>query len=485
MNFLHLQSKACYRALSSRDPRFDGRFFTGVSSTGIYCRPVCPARTPRRENCRFFACAAAAEEAGFRPCLRCRPETSPGTPAWRGTAATVSRAARLIAGGALDEGGVDELAARLGMGERHLRRLFDEHLGASPVAVAQTRRVQFAKRLLDETTLPMSQVAFASGFGSVRRFNAAMRKVYSRSPSELRRERAPRRRGRAAAHLTLRLPYRPPYHWAGMMAFLGARTTPGVEQIDGDLYRRTVAVGERSGILEVRPMAGESALALRVPVELSDDLVHVVERARWMFDCNAEPREIAAHLRRDPLLKKAVRVRTGLRIPGAWDGFELAVRAILGQQVTVAGATTLAGRLVQAHGEPLPGGEPGLDRLFPTPAVLAKVNPSALGMPRSRGATIQGLARAVRDGEVVLDGSEDPHVVMQRLEAIPGVGDWTAQYIAMRALGESDAFPASDLGVRKALGDGAVLPRVSEVLAGAEAWRPWRAYAAMNLWMEV
>ncbi len=232
-------------------------------------------------------------------------------------------------------------------------------------------------------------------------------------------------------------------------------------------------------------MAGESALALRVPVELSDDLVHVVERAHWMFDCNAQPREIAAHLRRDPLLKKAVRVRTGLRIPGAWDGFELAVRAILGQQVTVAGATTLAGRLVHAHGEPLPGGEPGLDRLFPTAAVLAKVNPSALGMPRSRGATIQGLARAVLDGDVVLDGSEDPQAVMRQLKEIPGVGDWTAQYIAMRALGESDAFPASDLGVRKALGNGGVLPRVSQVLASAEAWRPWRAYAAMNLWMEV
>lgn len=482
---MELPSSACYRALRSRDSRFDGRFFTGVSSTGIYCRPVCPARTPRRENCRFFACAAAAEDAGFRPCLRCRPETSPGTPAWQGTAATVSRASRLIAVGVLDEGSVDDLAARLGMGERHLRRLFDEHLGASPVAVAQTRRVQFAKRLLDETVIPMSQVAFASGFGSVRRFNGAMRKLYGCSPSDLRKRKVFRRKGQAVAHLTMRLSYRPPYHWGGMMAFLSARTTPGVEQVNGRVYRRTVAVGKRHGVLEVRPLAGESALELRVPVELADYLMHVVERTRWMFDCNAEPREIAAHLRRDPLLTGAVRVRTGLRVPGAWDGFELAVRAILGQQVTVAGATTLAGRLAQAYGELLTGGEPGLDRLFPTAGALAKVNPSALGMPRTRGATIQMLARAVRDGEMVLDGSEAPQAVIRKLKRIPGVGDWTAQYIAMRALGESDAFPGSDLGVRKALRNGSSLPSVAKVLADAEAWRPWRAYAAMNLWMEV
>jgi 3-methyladenine DNA glycosylase/8-oxoguanine DNA glycosylase len=271
------------------------------------------------------------------------------------------------------------------------------------------------------------------------------------------------------------------------MSFLGPRATPGVECVSHDSYRRTVTVASRAGILEVRRIPDEPALALQVPVEMAEDLVHVVDRARWMFDCNAEPREIASHLRRDPVLKSRVRIRTGLRIPSAWDGFELAVRAVLGQQVTVAGATTLAGRLVKAHGEPLAGGDgPEPCRLFPTPEALAAVNPSRLGMPRARGATIQALARAVRDGELLLDGSADPEAMRQRLQEIPGVGEWTAQYVAMRALGESDAFPASDLGLRKALArQRSSLPRAQEVSAMAEAWRPWRAYAAMNLWREV
>jgi AraC family transcriptional regulator of adaptative response / DNA-3-methyladenine glycosylase II len=483
---MEMDPERCRRAVLARDRRFDGRFFAAVVTTGIYCRPICPVAPAKAENTRYYACAAAAEAAGFRPCMRCRPETAPGTPAWLGTSATVSRALRLINDGALDGGDVDALAARLGVGARHLRRLFTVHLGASPLAVARTRRVHFARRLLDETKLPMTALATSAGFGSVRQFNQAMRDSFRRSPTALRRA----ARGQAVVpvgpELRVRLPYRPPFDWAGLLAFFRDRATPGVEIVDGDAYRRTIEVDGVAGTIEVRPGAGEAQLALRVRLPETPRLLHVVERVRRIFDLGADPLRIASHLRRDPRLGPAVARRPGLRVPGAWDGFELAVRAILGQQVTVRGATTLAGRLARAFGAPLPGGPAdGLERLFPKPAVLADADLSAVGLPTARAATIRYLARAVARGDLALDAAAGLDDFVARLTRIPGIGPWSAHYIALRALGETDAFPSSDLGLRRALTNGAgVAPSAAEIERLAEAWRPWRGYGAIYLWTE-
>lgn len=474
-----LDPDACYRAIASRDPRFDGRFFTGVTTTGIYCRPVCPARTPKRENVRFFACAAAAAAAGFRPCRRCRPETAPGTPAWIGSAATVSRALRLIGEGALDgdAGGVDALALRLGVGARHLSRLFARHLGAAPIAVAQTRRVHFARELVGSTDLPISRIAFCSGFSSVRRFNAAMKAAFGRSPSEIRERRGG---GERTGALEFRLAYRPPYDFEALLAFLRGREIPGVESIDASSYRRAFRVGETTGTLEVTHAAEARALTLRVLAPPSRDLVLLVERVRRLFDLGADPLRIATSLSRDPRLAPLVAARPGLRVPGAWDGFETAVRAILGQQVSVAAATTLAGRLAREFGSPLGGAAAfGLTHLFPDPAALATAEiASRLPLQRSRADAIRSLARAIRDGELALDAARGLEDAVARLRALPGIGEWTAQVVALRVFGEPDAFPAGDLGIRKALG----IDSERDVLRAAEAWRPWRAYAALHLW---
>ena len=477
-----LDPDTCYRALRTRDARFDGRFFTAVRSTGVYCRPVCPARTPRRENCLFLPCAAAAQEAGYRPCLRCRPEASPGTPAWLGTSATVSRGLRLIADGALDTGGIDDLAARLGIGARHLRRLFLSHLGATPQAVAHTRRVLFAKQLIDETRLPMAQVAFAAGFSSVRRFNTALRDAYGRPPRELRRS------GRAAKNgdgreLTLRLPYRPPLDFPALLAFFAPRATPGVEAVNADSYRRTLTLDGARGSVEIRAESDARRLVARVRLDRPAPLIGLSERLRRIFDLGADPAEIAADLQRDRRLASRLRRQPGVRVPGAWDGFELAVRAILGQQVSVAGATTLAGRLVAAYGEPAPDcGDPELGLLFPTAEALTDADPARLGVPRTRGAAIAAVARSVAGGELRLDGSANLEDSLAQLQELPGIGPWTAQLIAMRALGEPDALPAGDLGLRRSLGRAGKLASAAEVEARAEAWRPWRAYGAMLFW---
>ncbi len=477
-----LDPDVCYRALRTRDARFDGRFFTAVRSTGIYCRPICPARTPRRENCLFLPCAAAAEEAGFRPCLRCRPEASPGTPAWLGTSATVSRGLRLIGEGVLDRGSVGALAARLGIGERHLRRLFLRHLGAGPLAVARTRRVLFAKQLIDETRLPMAEVAYGAGFASIRRFNDAIRRSYGRSPSDLRRARP----GGAEADsaIRLRLPFRPPYPWPQVLRYLAHRATPGVEAVDGQSYVRSLRIGAAVGTLRVELAPGGGQLLARVQLPSATGLIQIAERLRRLFDLAADPSVIGEHLSRDPRLRPRVAALPGLRLPGAWDGFEVAVRAVLGQQVSVQGATTLAGRLAAERGEALPEEEAGsgVVRLFPTPESLAESRLRFL--PRTRGAALVELARAVRDGELVLDGAGDPGQILDRLRAIPGVGEWTAQVVAMRALQEPDAFPAGDLFLRKALGRDGDLASPAQVLAAAERWRPWRAYAALYLWNE-
>jgi len=451
----------CDRARLARDARFDGRFFIGVTSTRIYCRPVCPAPTPKPSNIIYYPSAAAAAEAGFRPCLRCRPETSPGTPAWLGTSASVSRGLKLIAEGALDEASVDDLAERLGLGSRHLRRMFLQHLGATPVAVAQTRRVHFAKKLIDETELPMTEVAMASGFGSIRRFNATFQKLYGRTPGDLRRSTARERNANEAGVYTFRLGYRPPYNWAAMVGFLAPRAIPGVERITLEEYRRTISLDGRAGFISVRPVFPKNYLELRIAFPEPGALFRIVERVRNIFDLRADPAEVDGHLRRDPRLKTMVRDRAGMRVPGCWDGFEIAVRAILGQQVSVKGATTMAGRLVAEFG----GGS-----IFPAAEALADADLARIGLTKQRAHSIRELASAVAGREVSFDASLGLKAFEEKMTRLPGIGPWTAQYIAMR-IGEPDAFPAGDLYLKSFAKE-------------SEAWRPWRAYAALYIWSQ-
>jgi AraC family transcriptional regulator of adaptative response / DNA-3-methyladenine glycosylase II len=479
---MDMDHEACYRAISQRDARFDGRFFTGVKTTGVYCRPVCPARTPRSENVVFYPTAAAAQEAGFRPCLRCRPETAPDLGAWRGTSNTVSRGLALIEMGALDEADVDALAERLGVGGRQLRRLFRQHLGASPIAVAQTRRVLLAKQLIHETALPMTEVAFAAGFGSIRRFNETFQALFGRPPGALRRAAGPEISAGPAGEISLRLRYQPPYDWPAMLAFLAARAIEGVERVTADSYARTIEIGGARGGVTVRPDAGD---ALRAVVRLPrlSALPAVIARLRRVFDLAADPAPITAHLARDPVLSPLVSARPGLRVPGAWDGFELAIRAILGQQISVAAAARLAGRLVSEFGEELDSSGEGLTHLFPRPQRLAAADLSALPMPRSRSAALGAVAAAVVADPHLFAADRGLDEAIARLQAIKGVGAWTAQYIALRELRLPDAFPATDLGLMRALQDvEGRRPSADELLARAEPWRPWRAYAAQHLW---
>lgn len=481
-----LDRDACYRALQTRDARFDGRLFVGVTSTGIYCRPVCPARTPYFENCCFYGSAAAAQEAGFRPCLRCRPETAPDLASWRGTSSTVSRALALIADGGLDggEAGVDALAERLGVGGRQLRRLFKQHLGASPVAVAQTRRVLFAKQLIQETRMPMAEVALAAGFGSVRRFNETFRQLFGRPPNELRRKSATELPTGSA--VTLRLRYRPPYDWDAMLAFLEARAIDGVEQVVDGCYRRTVSHEGRMGTVEVRHEPAHHSLAVTLRFPSVRALPALLTRVRRVFDTGADVETIGAHLSRDAFLAPLLARRPGLRAPGGWDGFELAVRAILGQQVSVAAARGLAGRLVALCGESLPeaaGLQPELSRIFPSAARVAAADLGALGMPGARREALKALAEAALADPHLFHPRGTVEEAVERLRSIRGVGEWTAQYIALRALRETDAFPASDLGLLRGAASGTgERPTPAELLQRAEAWRPWRAYAAQHLW---
>lgn len=479
---MDLNPDACYRAVLSRDARFDGRFFGGVKTTGVYCRPVCPARTPRRENMVFFPSAAAAEAAGFRACLRCRPETAPDMGAWRGASNTVSRALAMIEAGALDDGDVDRLAERLGVGERQLRRLFRQHLGAAPVSVAQTRRVLLAKQLIHETRLPMAEVALAAGFGSVRRFNETFQRLYGRPPSALRRGAAPE--GAPGETVRLMLRYRPPYDWDGLLGFLAQRAIPGVETVVGDRYARTIALDGAAGTVAVRP-AGGARLAVEVRFPKLTVLPAILARVRRLFDLSADPAAIGAQLSRDRALAPLVAARPGLRTPGAWDGFELAVRAILGQQISVARAVKLAERIAADYGAPLPAqwaGE-GLSLVFPTPERLAAEDLSVLPMPRARSRALGSIAAAAAADPALLGPRASLEEAVARLRGLPGIGEWTAQYIAMRALREPDAFPAADVGLMRAFeGPDGRRPSAAQLLARAEAWRPWRAYAALHLW---
>jgi AraC family transcriptional regulator, regulatory protein of adaptative response / DNA-3-methyladenine glycosylase II len=481
---MDLHDDACYRAILTRDARFDGRLFVGVKTTGIYCRPICPARTPRRENVRFYPTAAAAQSAGFRPCLRCRPEVSPDRGSWQTTSVTVARALTLIEAGALDRGDVETLAAGLGVGERQLRRLFQDHVGASPIAVAQTRRVLLAKQLIHETHLPMIEVALAAGFGSVRRFNETFQQLFKRPPAALRRTRGHDCPALGDA-VTLRLPYRPPYDWDAILAFLAARAIPGVEVVSDGHYARTIELSGAQGMIVVEPGAGNWLQAtIRFP--RLEALPAIIARVRRVFDLAADPLAIGAHLAEDPALAPLVAARPGLRVPGAWDGFELAVRAILGQQITVSAATRLAGKLVGCHGTPLAEDEqpiPGLTHVFPRPDSMARADLSTLGMPRARAAALSALAAAVLADPHLFGAPRGLDEAIERLRSLPGIGEWTAQYIAMRELREPDAFPAADVGLMRALADDqARRPTPRELLTRAEQWRPWRAYAALHLW---
>ena len=474
-----LDRRICDRARETRDPRFDGLFFIAVTSTGIYCRPVCPAPAPKSRNIRYYASAAAASAAGFRPCLRCRPEAAPGSPLHRAKSDLVAGALRMIEQGALDTASLPDLALRIGVGERHLRRLFAEELGASPLDVAATRRLLFAKKLLTETALPITAIAPASGYASLRRFNAAFRSTYGKAPREIRRD-----RGIASAsdELALRLPFRPPYDFAHLMMFLERRVIPGVEAVDAHGYRRSFVAEGSPGWLSVAPIEGESALALRVHHPKPSALGGIVARVRRMFDVDADPLAINTHLRRSELLKPLVRRWPGQRLPNAWDGFELAVRAILGQQVSVAAARTLASRIADRHGEPFPeGAAVDLHALFPSPETLTDAPLEEIGVMRARADAIRTLARAVVDGSVHFRTEQTLAAFEESLVALPGIGPWTAHYVAMRALGQPDAFPAADLILRRAAGNGETLS-TRAVEAMSEAWRPWRAYAVMLLW---
>jgi AraC family transcriptional regulator of adaptative response / DNA-3-methyladenine glycosylase II len=469
---------SCYRAVRSRDARFDGRFFTAVTSTGIYCRPICPSPTPLAANVRFYACAAAAEAAGFRACRRCHPEKAPGSPEWNIRADLSGRALRLIAEGAADEEGIGGLATRLKVSERHLHRALVAEVGVGPLALARTRRAQTARLLIDQTNLPLTTISGAAGFTSIRQFNDTMRASFGCNPTELRRgSEAP-----GGSGLTLRLPYRPPLDAAALLSYFGQRAVAGMEEVVDGRYRRTVALPRARGIIELELLADADAVLLRLQLDDLRDLGPLVQRCRGLLDLDADPAVIGAALGADPLLAPLVAARPGLRVPGAIDGFELAVRAILGQQVSVAGARTLAGRLVTALGEPLPEPRGALTHTFPTPERVVGADLGGLGLTGGRVVALGALAHAVTEKGLALDRGADWERTVARLQELPGIGPWTASYIAMRALGDPDACPVADLGLRRALERRELAGDPKGVAARAEAWRPWRAYATHHLW---
>ena len=500
-----------YRAMQSRDGRFDGWFVVAVHTTGIYCRPSCPATTPKRQNVSFFPAAATAQQRGFRACKRCRPDASPGSPEWNVRADVVARAMRLIADGAIDRGGVSGLSRRLGYSERHLNRMLTDELGAGPLAIARAQRAQTARVLIETTTMPMTEIAFAAGFSSIRQFNDTVREVFAAAPSQLRAERLRRDRRHRLADtgpgvISLRLPVRLPFDADSVFAFLGARAIPGVESWDGGTLRRTLRLPHGPGLVALR--ADDGAVACMLRLASVADLQTAVQRCRRLLDLDADPVAVDRHLASDPALAPLVAARPGLRSPGAVDGAELLVRAILGQQVSVAGARTVAGRLAALVGEPIEfdAVEPvvGLDQadatatngrpsplspsplspslLFPSAEAIASIDPSLLPMPQARRRALIGACRALVDGGVVIDPGVDRADMRARLVSLPGIGPWTAQYVAMRALGDPDVFMPTDLGVRRAL---AHLGHDGSPTAAAErslAWSPWRSYALHHLW---
>lgn len=489
---MHLDGDACYRALTARDERFDGVFFVGVSTTGVYCRPICSARTPGRERCSFFSCATAAEREGYRACFRCRPELSPGNAPIDARQRLVAAAVARIEEDATGDASLEDLAHALGVTSRHLRRSFAAELGVTPLGLREARRLALAKQLLHDTKLPIATIAFASGFSSVRRLNAVFQARFGRPPSALRRERAglpssrpssPRAALASTSALTLRLDYRPPLDWEAMLSFLAAHATPGVERVVGAAYHRALRVGSAAGFVTVTQDPKRPALRAEVSASLVGGLLPLVSKLRALFDLDAHPRAIADHLAQDPALAEALARRPGLRVPGTLDAFEVAARTVLGQQVSVRGATTLSGRFAARFGEPYQAPLPGIDRLFPTAAAVAHLDPSevaTIGLPQARARALVGIARALDEGAVQLTRGGDPDAVIAELTQLEGIGDWTASYLAMRALGSPDALPAGDLALRKAL----LVSNARAVVERAAGWRPFRAYAVMHLWAD-
>ncbi|HEX7667529.1 MAG TPA: AlkA N-terminal domain-containing protein [Polyangiaceae bacterium] len=476
---MNLDADACYRVLRARDRRFDGVFFVAVTTTGIYCRPICPARTPGRDRVRFFARAAECEREGFRACFRCRPEVAPG----KGAAAVDAKSALVraalskIEDGCLNEQSLEDLAKSLDVSSRHLRRSIEAEVGVSPVLLAQTRRLALAKQLLHDTRLPMAEIAHASGFASVRRFNSLVRARFGRPPTALRKEHGTKS---SDGTFALRLDYRPPFDWEHLLEFLGDRATTGIERVERGKYFRAVAIDGEVHTVAVENDEERSRIVAHVPAALAPKTMEISARLRHLFDLDARPSVIEEVLLHDPMLAPRVKKQRGTRVPGAFDPFEIALRTVLGQQVTVKGATTLASRLVKAFGTNVdPKSEIGW--IFPAPERVASASIAsirALGMPESRAKTIQGVARAVADGVLDLSAGADPEHAARVMTSIHGVGNFTSHVVAMRALRWADAFPASDLGVRKALGS----TSTKELERKSEAWRPWRAYAVIHLW---
>lgn len=488
---MKLNSEVCERARISRDPRFDGLFFIGVKSTGIYCRPICKVRLPLAKNIDFYLSAAAAAEAGFRPCLRCRPETAPGTPAWSGTRAVVNRALRLIGEGALDTCSVEVLADRLGMTDRHLRRLFMEHLGASPKAIAQTRRMHFAKSLLDTSALSIIDIALASGYGSVRRFNDHFKNSYGKSPRELRGKKGLEK----SAELSFNLGYRPPYNWKFVIDFLRKRAVPGIEWVSDKAYLRVFEIEGEVGWLQVEHRPEHHKLVCRVSCPKVTSLGLVKEKVKRIFDIDANPVEIIHSLSKECSMSEMLDQYGYLPVPGCWDAFEVSVRAIIGQLVSVSGAITTIKKLVREYGEKvnvdLPLTTPGLlvetqdIYLFPKAEDLCHLDFRRVPLSRAKIGAIEGLAKAVVDGDIRFDLSMDVDELLKRLLGIAGIGPWTAGYIALRALNDPDAFLAGDLVVRQVVSkmeNRVSLITIKQLENFSEQWRPWRAYALMQLW---
>ncbi len=477
-------SEAFYSALVSRDPRFDGVFYVAVTSTGIYCRPVCTARTPRAANCRFFDSREMAEKSGFRPCLRCRPELAPGNAPVDDASRIAGLVAQRIDEGMLDDGaGLERIAAQFGWSSRQIRRILRRQLGVSPIELALTRRLLLAKQLLTETRLPIAGVALASGFSSLRRFNDAFSKRYRMPPTRFRKGAADSPSPAAGGTFALQLGYRAPFDWAGLLSFIGARALAGVEAVAGSDYLRTVELGAHRGWIRVSNLEERRSLQVELTHSLTPALPALLGRLRNFFDLSARPDVIAAHLASDPVLSRSVAADPGLRVPGAFDGFELAVRAILGQQVSVKAATTLAGRFAEAFGQQIETPYAELHRLSPLPEVVAGAKPSdiaSLGITGARAASIIALAREISSGRLHLDPGVDHDGAADQLVSLPGIGPWTASYVAMRALRSPDAFPAGDMVIRRNLG-GVTAARAEEM---SLAWRPWRSYATLHLWRE-
>jgi AraC family transcriptional regulator of adaptative response / DNA-3-methyladenine glycosylase II len=494
----------CYEAAKSKDARFDGWFFCAVTSTGIYCRPSCPARTPKRGNMRFYPTAATAQQAGFRACLRCRPDATPGSPEWNLRADVVARAMRLIRDGIVDREGVDGLASRLGYSTRQLNRLITAEVGTGPLALARAQRGQTARVLLETTDLAVAHVAFAAGFASVRQCNDTIRQIFAETPSGLRHRAARAARGAGTGHhgaaeretaqsIHLRLPYRRPFTPHSVLDFLCARVLPGVESGDDGSYRRSLGLPHGYGLIGLTAPSANGLSTnggpayVEADLRLSDlrDLSTAVARCRQLLDLDADPVAVWEALRDDPLVGAVVESDPGRRVPGAADGFELAVRAVIGQQVSVAGARTVAGKLVRAAGETLPEPDGGVTHLFPTPEALARLaqhDPDAFAMPAGRRRALGALAEAVASGEVVIDPGSDPREVRRSLVSLPGIGPWTAEYVAMRALRDPDAFMPTDLGIRRAAAALALPDDPAHLLTLSEGWRPWRSYAMTHLW---